>query len=197
MLKCGKAASGYLPTLCVWGPTTHLTKQNSSVVSSTCLLSHEGQTESSESGIARLTTTRNGETWKYALIWTGSVFLCLFLWSIEAANQSHGKEKKKKLLLLSFIFVDPPNHRTQIHPPKKKFPFNPFCSVVVDFWQSNLGRTNFVTGIPCNLKQNSINPHTRDFPQELSDGIFFLVPQFFKRQENRKNKRNVCSADII
>ena len=79
-------------------------------------------------------------------------------------RESLGKKRTtvSGFFLYAFHLIQP-----QRAPPAQ--PFNQFCSVVVDFWESNLGRAPKFRYGNLNViqKQNSINlRESRDFPQE-------------------------------
>ena len=86
-------------------------------------------------------------------------------------RESLGKKRTtvSGFFLYAFHLIQP-----QRAPPAQ--PFNQFCSVVVDFWESNLGRAPKFRYGNLNViqKQNSINlRESRDFPQET-----FIHPEW-------------------
>ena len=90
---------------------------------------------------------------------------------VSAERESLGKKRTtvSGFFLYAFHLIQP-----QRAPPAQ--PFNQFCSVVVDFWESNLGRAPKFRYGNLNViqKQNSINlRESRDFPQET-----FIHPEW-------------------
>lgn len=140
------------------GQTTHLTNENSSSME-WCTYIHavfptkdwDGERclrNFQNSELPRL--TKHGNMLLYGL---GSVFFVFSfydLWRHQASwrlmpMRRRGLGREKKTTTVSgFLY-------TSSQPPiyTNHFAFNQFCSVVVDFWESNLGwAPNFVTGIP-------------------------------------------------